>query len=184
MRFRIMNRLMVLSLSVLITLLLCAPVLAQTVKYNAMPGTDFAKYKTYKWVAIEGAVHPDQIMDQQIKQAIDGQLASKGLTKTDREDADLYVGYQVSISQEKEWNAYNTGGAAWRWGGGMATATSSTIQVGTLGFDVYDRANKQLVWRGFATKTLNPPKEPEKRQKNLEKAVAKLLMDFPPRAKK
>ena len=27
---------------------------AQDVTYNAMPGTDFAKYKTYKWVQVEG----------------------------------------------------------------------------------------------------------------------------------
>lgn len=184
MRYRNTNLAVSLILAVFSIVLLCAPVLAQTVKYNAMPGTDFSKFKTYKWVTIEGRAYPDQIVDQQIKQAIDAQLVTKGLTKTDSDDADLYVGYQVSVSQEKEWNAYNTGGASWRWGGGTATATSSTINVGTLGFDVYDRANKQLIWRGSATKTLNPPKEPEKRQKNLEKAVAKLLQDFPPRSKK
>ena len=65
-------------------------------------------------------------------------------------------------------------------GGGMATATSSTIQTGTLAVDFYDPAQKQLIWRGSATKTLNPPKEPNKRQKNLDKAVAKLLKNFPP----
>src|ERR1700747_1939600 len=65
-------------------------------------------------------------------------------------------------------------------GGGMATATSSTLSVGTLGFDVYDPAAKQLLWRGSATKTLNPPKDPDKRQKNLDKSVAKLLKNFPP----
>jgi hypothetical protein len=158
---------------------------AQDVTYNVASGTDFSKFKTYKWVRIEGAEYPDQILDAQIKQSIDSQLAAKGFTKTDSENADLYVGYQVSISQEKEWNAYNTGGVGWGWrGGGMATATSSTIQVGTLGFDVYDQAGKQLIWRGSATKTLNPPKDPEKKQKNLDKAVAKLLKNFPPPVKK
>jgi hypothetical protein len=156
--------------------------LAQDVKYNFAPGTDFTKYKTYKWVAIEGAVTPDQIVDQQIKQSIDSQLATKGLTKTDGDKADLLVGYQVSINEEKQWNAYGTGGG-WRMGGGMASASSTTIQIGTLGFDVYDPSAKQLLWRGSATKTLNPPKDPEKRQKNLDKAVAKLLKNFPPPTK-
>ena len=183
MDYRITNRAAGFSLALFFILLLCASVLAQEVKYNFMPGTDFSKFKTYKWVAIEGGMHPDQIVDQQIKQAIDAQLASKHLTKTDSDAADLYVGYQVSVTQEKQWNAYGTGGG-WRWGGGMATVNSQTIQIGTLGFDVYDPANKQLIWRGSATKTLNPPKDPEKRQKNLEKAVAKLLKDFPPPSKK
>jgi Domain of unknown function (DUF4136) len=158
--------------------------IAQDVTYNVAPDTDFSKFKTYKWVKIEGTENPDQILDGQIKQSIDSQLAAKGFTKTDSDKADLFVGYQVSISQEKQWNAYGGGGVGWRMGGGMATATSSTIQVGTLGFDVYDQAGKQLIWRGAATKTLDPPKDPEKRQKNLDKGVAKLLKNFPPPTKK
>ena len=64
---------------------------AQDVRYNFMPRTDFSKYRTYKWVNIRGA-HPDQIMDAEIKQSVDSQLASKGLTKTDSDKADLYIG--------------------------------------------------------------------------------------------
>jgi hypothetical protein len=156
--------------------------LAQDVSYNFTPGTDFSKFKTYKWVDIPGAQTADQILDQQIKMSIDSQLAAKGFTKTDADSADLYVGYQVSITEQRQWNAY--GGGAFRLGGGMATATSSTLQIGTLGFDVYDQAGKALIWRGSATKTLNPPKDPEKKQKNLDKAVAKLLQNFPPQPKK
>jgi hypothetical protein len=156
---------------------------AQDVTYNVAPGANFTKYKTYKWVRISGAEYPNQIVDEQIKQSIDSQLAAKGFTKTDADNADLDVAYQVSISKEQQWNAYGMGGVGWRMGGGMATATSSTLNVGTLGFDVYDPAAKQLLWRGSATKTLNPPKDPEKRQKNLDKAVAKLLKNFPPPTK-
>ena len=167
-------------------------VTAQDVGYNAMPGADFSKYKTYKWVKIEGAQYPDQITDAQIKSSIDGQLATKGLTKTEDDAADLYVGYQVAIDKEKQWNAYATGGGpGWGWGGGygaygggMTTATSSTITIGTLGLDVYDPAVKQLVWRGRASKTIDPNAKPEKRQKNFDKAMKKLLKNYPPPVKK
>jgi hypothetical protein len=162
---------------------------AQDVSFNAMPNVDWAKFKTYKWVKIEGVRYPDDITDTQIKTAIDAQLATKGLTKTEG-DADLYVGYQVAIDKEKEWTAYGMGGGpAWGWGpgyrgygygGGMATATSSTIHIGTLGLDLYDPAAKQLVWRGSASKTLDPKAKPEKRQKNLQKAMAKMLKNYPP----
>jgi hypothetical protein len=157
----------VVQLAVLSALIVfaCGSLPAQDGSYNSAPGTDFSKFKTYKWVRVEGAEYPDQIVDQQIKQSIDSQLASKGFTKSDSDTADLYVGYQVSISQEREWNAYG-GGMGWRMGGGMATATSSTLQIGTLVFDVYDQAAKQLIWKGTATKTLNPPKDPDKKQKN------------------
>lgn len=128
--------------------------LAQDVRSNYIPGTDFSKYHTYKWVRIEGGGHPDQIVDIEIKMAVDCQLATKGLAKIDTDNADRYVGYQVAVNQEKQWNAYGVGGGP-RWGG-MATATSSTINVGTLLLDFYDPIAKQLVWTGRATKSLDP----------------------------
>jgi len=63
----------------------------------------------------------------------------------------------------------------------MASATSSTIDVGTLAVDMYDPSTKQLVWTGRATKTLNPSSNQEKNQKNLNNAMAKLLKNYPPK---
>jgi hypothetical protein len=177
------NRTLAALSAALVLLLLGARTLtAQDVTYNFMPGTDFSKYHTYKWVAIEGGAHPNQIVDAQIKQSVDSQLASKGLTKTDNDKADLYVGYQIAVDQQKQWNAYGMGGGL-RWGGGMATASSSTIDIGTLALDMYDPSTKQLVWTGKATKTIEPSSNQEKNQKNLDKAMAKLLKNYPPKQK-
>lgn len=169
------------GLTLAAVLMACSVVAGQDVKTNYMPGTNFAKYKTYKWVAIEGGQHPNQIVDAQIKQSVDSQLAAKGLTKTESETADLYVGYQIAVDQEKQWNAYGMGGGI-RWGG-MATATSTTLNVGTLVLDFYDPATKQLVWTGKATKTIDPSKDQEKNQRNLDKAMQKLLKNYPPKQK-
>ena len=68
-----------------------------------------------------------------------------------------------------------------RWGGGMATAQQSTISIGTLVLDMYDPSTKQLVWTGNATKSLDPSSNQEKNQKNLTKAMQKLLKNFPPK---
>jgi hypothetical protein len=171
------------------------PASAQTVKYNFVPGTDFSKYKTYKWVRVPNAQYPNQILDQQIMKSIDAQLATKGLTSTEGDNADLFVAYQAAVSQEKQWNSYSTGGDMWgygRWGGwggyggGMqtTTTTSSTIHTGTLNLDIYEVATKQQIWRGEASKTLGSGKDPAKVQKNLDKAMAKLLKNYPPPPKK
>lgn len=166
-------------MGLVLAMVACSVALAQDVTTNSMPGTDFTKYHTYKWVTVEGATYPNQILDAQIKQSIDGQLAAKGLTKTDGDKADLLVGYQVSIDQEKQWNAYGMGGM--RWGGGMATAQQSTISTGMLVLDMYDPSTKQLVWTGRVTKTLDPGANQQKKQKNLDKAMQKLLKNFPPK---
>jgi Domain of unknown function (DUF4136) len=170
-----------LALGLSLALLACSFTLAQDVSTNSMPGIDFSKYHTYKWVAIDGAVQLNQILDAQIKQSVDSQLASKGLTKTDSDKADLYIGYQASLNQEKQWNAYGMGGGL-RWGGGMATAQQSTISTGTLVLDMYDPSTKQLVWTGRVSKTLDPNANQEKKQKNLDKAMQKLLKNYPPKS--
>ena len=48
---------------------------------------------------------------------------------------------------------------------------------------MYDSAKKELVWRGVASKTIDPKAKPEKQQKNIDKAVAKLLKNYPPKKK-
>ena len=66
----------------------------------------------------------------------------------------------------------------------MTTGSTSTIYVGQLDIDMYESAKKELVWRGTASKTIDPKAKPEKQQKNLTKAVAKLLRTILPQRSK
>ncbi len=166
--------------------------IAQDVRYNFDKTVDFSKFKTYRWVDIKGADRTNSMVEGQIKAAIDAELAGKGLTKVDSEDADLYVGYQTAVGTEKQFNSYSTGwgaGPGWGggWRGGMGTTSTygstTTIYVGQLGLDMYKAQTKSLVWRGVVSKTLDPKAKPEKQQKNLKKAVAKLLKNYPPKQK-
>jgi hypothetical protein len=193
MKMRNMRRIFPVFVAASMLLLWCAATAAQDVKYNFLRGTDFSKYRTYKWVRVPNVQYPNQILDSQIMEAIDAQLALKGLTKAE-ENPDLYVAYQAAVNQEKEWNSYSTGGDMWGWGrwggwggygGGMSTTTttSQTIHIGTINLDLYDVASKQQVWRGEASKTLGSGKDPNKVKKNLDKAMAKMMKNYPPPAK-
>ena len=88
----------------------------QDVRTNYMPGTDFSKYHTYAWVDESKGVprvggQPDQILDAQVKQAVDSQMAAKGLTKVvDGDKADLLLGYLLIIDREKQINGFANGG--------------------------------------------------------------------------
>jgi len=168
--------------------------LAQDVRYNFDKKTDFSKFKTYKWVEIKDASKLNSLVDQQIKQAVDAQLAAKGLTKTDGDNADLLIAYQGAVGEEKQFSSYNSswgygpgwGGGGWYGGGassGWTTGQTSTIYVGQIAIDMYDSANKDLVWRGEVSKTLDPKAKPDKQEKNLNKAMAKLFKKYPPEAK-
>jgi hypothetical protein len=186
-----MRRLFVLSL--LLGLAGAGTAAAQDVRYNFDKNANFASFKTYKWVQIKGATPLNNLADQQVKAAVDAELAKKGLTKSESDSADLYVGYQGAVGQEKEYTSFDSGwgyGPGWYgggWyggGGGMTTGTTSTIYVGQLALDMYSAKAKNLVWRGAASKTLDEKAKPEKQQKNLTKAVAKLLKNYPPEVKK
>jgi len=179
--------------TMILPLLLVASAFAQDVRYNFDRSSDFSKYRTYKWVQVKEGGQLPQLAEQQLKGAVDAELARKGLTKVEA-DADLLVAYQAAINQEKQFNSYTSGfGPGWGYGGGwgggwggssITTGQTTTIQIGAVGFDMYDAAKQQLVWRGEASKTLDTKAKPDKVQKNLTKAVAKLFKNYPPPIKK
>jgi hypothetical protein len=166
--------------------------LAQDVRYNFDRQADFTKFKTYKWVVIKDAPKLSDLVDKQIKQTVEAELVKKGLTKTESDTADLYLGYQAGVGTEKQYTSFDTGypyGPGWGggWyggGGGMTSGTTTTIYIGQLAFDFYSTSPKELVWRGVASKTIDTEAKPEKQQKNLTKAVEKVFKNYPPKEKK
>ena len=131
---------------------------------------------------------PDQLVDQAIMQAADEQLRQRGLTKVES-NADLYITYQVVINLEKSVSLWGTGGDWGPWGGwgpsggGIQSVQgqTSTVPVGILVIDLYDVGRKQLVWRGDAMKTIELKTDPDKNYKNLQKVMAKLFKNYPPK---
>jgi len=106
-------------LSVVTLLLVAGSSLAQDVRYNFDKDSDFSKFKTYKWVTIKDAAKVSDLVDKQIKDAVDAELATKGLTKVEGDDANLYIAYQPAVGEEKQFNSYSTG---WGYGPGWEGA--------------------------------------------------------------
>jgi hypothetical protein len=155
---------------------------AQEVQFDYDRSANFNAYKTYQWVDYRAVQVGDELLDRDIKRAVDEQLAGKGLRRVES-GGDLLVGYQAGISQEKAFDNIGTSG----WGGpfgwgnwGNGRVTTSTIDIGKLVIGLFDPATKQLVWRGSASKTLDISKDPDKNYRNLEKALAKLFKNYPP----
>lgn len=182
---------------ILPVLLLAHAGFAQQVWYKYAPNANFSKYKTYKWLSIENTAQLDPMTGQQLKAAIEAELAKKGLVKTEGAEADLLIGFQVAFRKAMEFTAstempgpgvYVFEGRRWDYDPSThpigTTTTTETLQIGDFGLDIYDAAHRQLVWRGDAAKTVEADATPDKRKKNIEKGVAKLLKDYPPKNKK
>ena len=81
-------------------LFLAAAVLAlsacSTLKINTDfdPAVSFNQFKTFAWVeakATDEVYHLDGLLDQRVRDAVDNQMAAKGLTKAAVEEAHLLV---------------------------------------------------------------------------------------------
>ena len=56
---------------------------AQDVSVQMDNGAPFSTYKTYNWVNIAGVQYPNELMDMNIRSAIDSILKLKGMVKVD-----------------------------------------------------------------------------------------------------
>jgi hypothetical protein len=168
------------------TMLLALPgiALAQKTSFDYDKSANFASYKTY--AMRDGRKVGDPLIDNRIVAAIESELAAKGFTKTET-NPDLLVIYHVAFDKEQDISGYTSGAGpyGWRYGGGMQTTDLrvSEILIGTLVIDLTDAAKKEVVWRGMGVKEIDTQAKAEKRDKNINGAVAKMLKNYPPKVK-
>jgi len=157
---------------------------AQKISFRSAPGTNFGAFKTYKWDRAEKATYPADDIDQMFVRSIDAELSRKGLSRTEG-DADLIVTYQIAIVDDMEWSSATS---AISWVGvhnvsairGATVNTTEMIQKGWFILDFYDIKAQREIWQAQATKTLSNTKDPNKRDKNIQKAMAKIFQNYPP----
>ena len=180
------------SVTTLIAALVLAPVVlvAQKTSFDYDKTANFSAYKTY--ALKDGKKVGDPLIDNRITAAIESQLAAKGLTKDDAKP-DVTVIYHVAFDKKQDITAYSYGGGgygpyAYRWGGGWGGGTTDVrvneILVGTLIIDVADANKGEMVWRGMGVKEVDVQAKADKRDKNINNAVTKILKNFPPPVKK
>lgn len=159
---------------------------AQSVTYTFDPNTDFSKFKTYKWVAIKDAPQLDELTADQLIATLDVELAKKGLTKTQSDTADLYIGYQIAKGNASQLGTPNLGVSYGSGVGGSSgsAAVTTTVHSGKLVLDMYESEKKQLVWRGVIAHSIDANAKPDQKQKHMDQTVAKLLKNYPPAKKK
>ncbi len=163
-------------------------------QYDSAPGVDFSGYRSYAWIRERpiapsgGAPHGGYLspIDQQrITSAVDEALAAKGYTRRDSvEDADLVVAYRVAREQKIQVSqtpgrsySYYPGYGYGAWYGGSSTYVRRYDE-GTLTLEFYDRASREGLWVGAASKRLSKSDDPEEL---IQKAVGKILEPFPER---
>ena len=155
-------------------LLLATAAQAQTVTYDLDRSADFGAIRTYAWV---GGNLEDELNHQRVVHAFDAELSSKGLRKVGADEhPDVVIAYHAAFGREMQvsgsgWNGYRLSRAG--------TARVEEVVVGALALQMADARTGSVIWRGMATRDVDVDASPEQREKNIAKAVEKLLKHYP-----
>jgi hypothetical protein len=175
--------------TLLILLLFSTSVTFAQIKSDYDKDADFSKYNTYSFAG--WAENSDQSINdidkKRILSALKSEMDERGLELVES-GGDAQFTLFVVIDQKTSTTAYTnyTGGmgygGGWGWGyGGMGSATTTYSEQdyneGTLVVDMYDTDEKNLVWQGVITSVVKT--KPEKREKNINKKIGKLMKKFP-----
>jgi len=171
-------------LTLLLIILFCSAVVhAQKIQVGADPGVDVSKFKTYAWDGKNIAANP--LVGQAIMNAVDRELAKKGLRKVETEPELKVVGVAATESDlTMNYPSWSPGLNSIATGVVVGT-TAWPVTRGTLVIDLVDPKNQNSVWRGSATDTLNQGptgnavKDAKSVQKTVDKAVEKMFKKFP-----
>lgn len=154
--------------------------------------TDFTKYKTISFGGWEK--ESDKILNdfdkKRIADALISEFSSRGI-KLVESNGDATITLFLVIQNKSNITAYTNfnGGMGYtgRWGygrgyyGGVGSATTTLneneYREGTLVIDMYDTAEKKLVWQGDMTTEVQ--EKSEKREKTIPKNISKLMKKFP-----
>jgi hypothetical protein len=157
--------------------------------YNSKVG--FSELRTYALVSPKDSTS-HQLLDDRIREAVVGQLGAKGMKETDRDHADVLVGFGVVDRTRAEIHTDDGGwGPAWGWryfryGVPWPLDTRvediETYTDGTVVLCMIDAKTHRVVWQGQAADVLSlPVNNAQRADVDIDRAVAKILDKFPPR---
>ncbi|MEP3389969.1 MAG: DUF4136 domain-containing protein [Reichenbachiella sp.] len=155
---------------------------------------NFSNVKTYSFAGWQKGSDEklNEFDKKRIQDAMKSEFSKKGMELVES-DGDAVITLFIVVNEKTSTTAYtdfNGGmgyGGRWGWGygGGMGMASATTTysendyKEGTLVVDMYDKTEKQLIWQGVLTSTVN--ENPKKREKSIPKKIKKLMKKYPPK---
>lgn len=168
------------SMAFLIVLLFgCA---TTAVNYDYDKEYDFSSLKTYEWMTMPQNVRAEEFLMKRVKSALSRELSAKGITQ-DPDNPDFLValhGSREGKVQVTDWG-YSYGPFGRHIGGPRIDVHQ--YEQGTLIVDFVEAKTKQMVWRGIASRVLEPDLTPQEKEKLINEAVTDMMKNFPPGAK-
>jgi len=164
-----------------------------TIDYD--PETNFSTIKSFAW---QDKIQPqtgdhkidNEIVDKQIRSAVDSGLIAKGLTQVPASQAEILVSYQIAINPKlRDQNVSGAIGLSKSSGGsnvGLSLGiplAHSNYDEGTTILDIIEVKSNLIIWRGVAGRQINPSASAQENADKIKKLVSEMLDGFPPDSK-
>lgn len=141
---------------------------------------DFSRYETYDWIeqkkrpegsplAVGGAI------DTKIRNAIDRHLTARGFRPAIDQEPDFLISFDGAMEQVTAIEANRrqiAAGISW-----VVEGDINTYRTGTLIIAVSDAGTGRSVWSAWTRSKIKDPQNPDKQ---IDRAVKRLLNRFPP----
>lgn len=152
---------------------------------------DFSQFKTFVLMD-EQPQAVNRLIVQRISAAIIADLTSKGFRQVETlEQADLAVDFAVTTENRtsfrtvhEPWGVHGWGYSRARWGApqGVSRTTQRDYTVGTLIIAAFQTGDKELVWEGSGSRTINIPSNPNQSEEKINDSVRQIMQSLPPEA--
>ncbi len=142
---------------------------------------DFSDYSTYDWSEPEAKPEGSPLavggaLDTKIRNAIDARLQAQGFEPAIDEEPDFIVSFDGAMETVTDFDGLRrdiTPGVAW-----VMEGSINSYGRGTLIITIRDGETEMVVWSAWTTEKVKDPDNPDRQ---VGRAVKKLLKKFPPR---
>ena len=165
---------------------------AGSAKYDFQKGTNFSAYKTYAWQQKMVDVFEGRVMTnvrnplnlKRIRNAIETELAVKGIEQVDQGGADIHVVFHGLLEEKIDIDNWGYGMGYGRGAYYGRAYYGSSLEVdqyteGTLFIDFIDANRNELVWRGWIKRRVTD----NIKESVINKAVSQVFKKYPPKEK-
>jgi len=183
---------------------------SMSVRSDYDPDTSLAGFQTYEWVepgpsgagaeargADSGIGFDSPLMAERIRSSVRTTLAGRGFDRVASATPDFRISYRMVAREEVQqlstggpygYGGFGHGGHGHRgfghgghgFGGGYGSTFTRDVVRCILVLDIWDPRSGRLLWRGWARWMMSGDPSPEKVTERLERAVGRILDEFPP----
>lgn len=169
----------------MLTALMIVGCSSMTVKSDYDTSANFADFKTFNWLPISDSVQgsaaqaaqSNSLLTQRVQNAVNAQLAGKGLKKV-TSNPDLLVTFHTGAQQQTDVEDIGYG---YPMGWGMGGVDVYQYTEGTLMVDLINASTKKLAWRGTVQDVVDPSDSTDDKIKHINEAIAGMFSKYPPK---